>query len=60
VHHLDARVRHPRRPGTPRKTSVWAAPEFYRRNGWRAFGAVPAETGGISRIFLTKDFAVTR
>jgi GNAT superfamily N-acetyltransferase len=36
-------------------TINFQAPEFYRRNGWRVFGEVPAETDGISRIFLTKD-----
>ncbi|HEX4224426.1 MAG TPA: GNAT family N-acetyltransferase [Pseudonocardiaceae bacterium] len=38
-------------------TINFQAPEFYRRNGWRVFGAVPAETDGVSRIFLTKALA---
>lgn len=36
-------------------TINFQAPEFYRRNGWRVFGEVPAETDGVSRVFLTKD-----
>ena len=34
------------------------APEFYVRNGWKAFGEVPSGAG-ISRIFLTKDLVTT-
>ena len=40
-------------------TINFQAPEFYRRNGWRAFGEVTSEPGGISRIYFTKDL-VTR
>ena len=36
-------------------TINFQAPEFYRRNGWLPFGEVPGESGGISRIFFTKD-----
>jgi GNAT superfamily N-acetyltransferase len=41
-------------------TINFQAPEFYRRNGWRAFGEVSSEPGGISRIYLTKDLVTTQ
>ena len=40
-------------------TINFQAPEFYRRNGWRAFGEVPSDADGkIRRIYFTKSFTV--
>lgn len=36
-------------------TMSFQAPEFYRRNGWRPFGEIAGEPGGVSRIFFTKE-----
>ena len=36
-------------------TINFQAPEFYRRNGWRSFGEIASEPGGISRVYFTKD-----
>lgn len=36
-------------------TISFQAPEFYRRHGWRAFGELPCDPPGTSRVFLTKD-----
>ncbi|MBD8872162.1 GNAT family N-acetyltransferase [Rhodanobacter sp. DHB23] len=36
-------------------TISFQAPEFYRKQGWREFGAIPCDPPGTSRIFLTKD-----
>lgn len=29
--------------------------DFYRRNGWRAFGEVPCDPPGTGRVFFTKE-----
>lgn len=31
------------------------APYFYTRNGWRAFGRIPCDPPGASRIFMIKN-----
>lgn len=36
-------------------TISFQAPEFYKKHGWREFGAIPCDPPGTSRIFLTKD-----
>jgi GNAT superfamily N-acetyltransferase len=36
-------------------TISFQAPEFYKKHGWREFGAIPCEPPGTSRVFLTKD-----
>lgn len=41
-------------------TINFQAPEFYRRNGWRSFGEIASEPGGISRVFFTKDLTASR
>ncbi|WP_296223425.1 GNAT family N-acetyltransferase [Ralstonia sp. UBA689] len=35
-------------------TISFQAPEFYKRNGWTAFGEVPCDPPGTSRVFLSK------
>ncbi|RAP57315.1 GNAT family N-acetyltransferase [Oleiagrimonas sp. MCCC 1A03011] len=35
-------------------TISFQAPDFYRRHGWQAFGEVPCDPPGTSRIFMTK------
>lgn len=35
-------------------TISFQAPEFYQRNGWVAFGEVPCDPPGTSRVFLCK------
>lgn len=35
-------------------TISFQAPEFYERNGWVAFGEVPCDPPGTSRVFLSK------
>ncbi|HEY2701495.1 MAG TPA: GNAT family N-acetyltransferase [Pseudonocardiaceae bacterium] len=41
-------------------TISFQAPEFYRRNGWRSFGEIASQPGGISRVFFTKDLTASR
>ena len=36
-------------------TISFQAPGFYARNGWQAFGEVPSEPNGISRVFMRKE-----
>ncbi|WP_242640700.1 GNAT family N-acetyltransferase [Streptomyces kasugaensis] len=36
-------------------TITFQAPDFYRRHGWRAFGEIPCDPPGTSRVFMTKD-----
>jgi GNAT superfamily N-acetyltransferase len=36
-------------------TISFQAPEFYKKHGWREFGAIPCDPPGTSRVFLTKD-----
>ena len=36
-------------------TISFQAPDFYKKHGWREFGAIPCNPPGSSRIFLTKD-----
>ncbi|MCX4745587.1 GNAT family N-acetyltransferase [Kitasatospora sp. NBC_01287] len=36
-------------------TITFQAPEFYRRHGWEAFGEVPCDPPGTSRVFMRKD-----
>jgi GNAT superfamily N-acetyltransferase len=36
-------------------TISFQAPEFYKKHGWREFGAIPCDPPGTSRIFLTKN-----
>lgn len=36
-------------------TISFQAPEFYKKHGWREFGAIPCDPPGTSRIFLTKE-----
>jgi GNAT superfamily N-acetyltransferase len=38
-------------------TISFQAPEFYKKHGWREFGAIPCDPPGTSRVFLTKDLA---
>jgi GNAT superfamily N-acetyltransferase len=40
-------------------TNTFQAPGFYRKHGWREFGAIPCDPPGTSRIFFTKDLALT-
>jgi GNAT superfamily N-acetyltransferase len=40
-------------------TISFQAPEFYKKHGWREFGAIPCDPPGTSRIFLTKDLLPT-
>ncbi|GLQ47437.1 N-acetyltransferase [Dyella lipolytica] len=40
-------------------TNTFQAPGFYRKHGWREFGAIPCDPPGTSRIFFTKDLAQT-
>ena len=40
-------------------TISFQAPEFYKKHGWRKFGAIPCDPPGSSRIFLTKDLVPT-
>ena len=41
-------------------TINFQAPEFYRRNGWEAFGEVVSEPGGLSRIYFRKELLMRR
>ncbi|XIA67495.1 GNAT family N-acetyltransferase [Bradyrhizobium sp. TZ2] len=36
-------------------TISFQAPDFYARNGWKAFGRIPCEPPGTFRIFMTKN-----
>jgi GNAT superfamily N-acetyltransferase len=36
-------------------TISFQAPEFYRKHGWRQFGAIPCDPPGTSRIFFSKQ-----
>jgi GNAT superfamily N-acetyltransferase len=36
-------------------TISFQAPRFYERLGWRAFGEVPCDPPGASRVFMTKQ-----
>ncbi len=36
-------------------TISFQAPGFYARNGWRAFGEIPCDPPGTSRVFMTKE-----
>ena len=36
-------------------TISFAAPGFYERQGWHAFGEVPCDPPGTSRVFMSKD-----
>lgn len=36
-------------------TISFQAPDFYKKHGWRQFGAVPCDPPGSSRIFLSKE-----
>ncbi|HUN45577.1 MAG TPA: GNAT family N-acetyltransferase [Stellaceae bacterium] len=36
-------------------TISFQAPGFYARSGWRAFGEIPCDPPGTSRVFMTKD-----
>ncbi|GLR00075.1 GNAT family N-acetyltransferase [Dyella mobilis] len=36
-------------------TISFQAPEFYRKHGWREFGAIPCDPPGTSRVFFTKE-----
>jgi GNAT superfamily N-acetyltransferase len=36
-------------------TISFQAPGFYERHGWRAFGEVPCDPPGTTRVFMTKD-----
>ncbi|MFE5741502.1 GNAT family N-acetyltransferase [Streptomyces celluloflavus] len=36
-------------------TITFQAPDFYRRHGWHAFGEIPCDPPGTSRVFMTKD-----
>jgi GNAT superfamily N-acetyltransferase len=38
-------------------TISFQAPDFYRRHGWEAFGEIPCDPPGTSRIFMTKSLA---
>lgn len=38
-------------------TISFQAPKFYERHGWRAFGEIPCDPAGTSRIFMTKDLS---
>jgi hypothetical protein len=38
-------------------TISFQAPGFYARHGYRAFGAVPCDPPGTSRVFMVKDLA---
>ncbi len=38
-------------------TISFQAPKFYERHGWRAFGEVPCDPPGTSRIFMSKTLA---
>ena len=37
-------------------TLSFQAPGFYERLGWRAFGEIPSDPPGTSRLFMTKEF----
>jgi GNAT superfamily N-acetyltransferase len=36
-------------------TISFQAPDFYARQGWQAFGEIPCDPPGTSRVFMTKD-----
>ena len=36
-------------------TISFQAPEFYERHGYRAFGTIPCDPPGTSRVFMVKD-----
>ncbi len=36
-------------------TISFQAPGFYARNGWRAFGEIPCDPPGTSRVFMSKE-----
>lgn len=36
-------------------TNTFQAPEFYRKNGWQEFGAIPSDPPGNSRLFFMKQ-----
>lgn len=38
-------------------TISFQAPGFYQRNGWQAFGEIPCEPSGSSRVFMTKELS---
>jgi len=38
-------------------TISFQAPGFYARHGYRAFGTVPCDPPGTSRVFMVKDLA---
>jgi GNAT superfamily N-acetyltransferase len=40
-------------------TISFQAPEFYKKHGWREFGAIPCDPPGTSRVFLTKELVQT-
>jgi GNAT superfamily N-acetyltransferase len=40
-------------------TISFQAPEFYKKHGWREFGAIPCDPPGSRRIFLTKELVPT-
>ncbi|GAB3779170.1 GNAT family N-acetyltransferase [Dyella agri] len=40
-------------------TISFQAPKFYERHGWRAFGEIPCDPAGTSRIFMTKDLSAS-
>lgn len=38
-------------------TNTFQAPEFYRRNGWHEFCAIPSDPPGTSRLFFRKQLS---
>ncbi|MFK4719317.1 GNAT superfamily N-acetyltransferase [Bradyrhizobium niftali] len=36
-------------------TLSFQAPDFYARNGWKAFGRIPCDPPGTFRIFMSKN-----
>ncbi|WP_333677362.1 GNAT family N-acetyltransferase [Dyella sp.] len=38
-------------------TISFQAPDFYKKHGWREFGAIPCDPPGTARIFFCKELA---